>query len=94
MLFGFAMRAAEGRQDVAGSALEQLAWSVYEQSDLEPRAMDAFVYTIYFCFYFLLLVITVVALNALIALMGSSYERVMEKKISQRYFFLSSCVHR
>jgi hypothetical protein len=49
----------------------QLAWSVYEQSDLGPRAMDTFVYTIYFCFYFLLLVITVVALNALIALMGS-----------------------
>jgi hypothetical protein len=86
MLLGFALRTAEGRQDVAGSALEQLAWSVYEQSDLGPMSMDAFVYTIYFCFYFLLLVITVVALNALIALMGSSYERVMEKKLSQRYF--------
>jgi hypothetical protein len=84
MLFSFAMRAAEGRQDLAGSALEHLARAVYEQPDFWPSAMDAFVYTIYLCFYFLALVITVVALNALIALMGSSYERVMEKKISQR----------
>jgi hypothetical protein len=84
LLFGFAMRVAEGRQDIAGSALEHLAKAVYEQPDFGPNAMDAFVCTIYFCFYFLVLVITVVALNALIALMGSSYERVMEKKISER----------
>jgi hypothetical protein len=86
LLFGFAMRVAEGRQDIAGSALDQLARAVYEQPDFGHSAMDAgaFVYTIYLCFYFLALVISVVALNALIALMGSSYERVMEKKISQR----------
>jgi hypothetical protein len=63
---------------------KHLAKAVYEQPDFGPSAMDAFVYTIYLCFYFLALVISVVALNALIALMGSSYERVMEKKISQR----------
>jgi hypothetical protein len=92
-LFGYLLRLAEGRQDLAGSALEQLTYSVYEQSDLGPFATDAFVYTIYFCFYFLLLVITVVALNALIALMGSSIERVMEKRLSIRYLCLSSRVY-
>jgi hypothetical protein len=35
-------------------------------------------------FYCLLFFITVVSLNALIAFMGSTYEKVMEKRISQR----------
>ncbi len=32
----------------------------------------------------LLFFVTVVALNALIALMSSTYERIMEKKVSER----------
>ena len=40
--------------------------------------------TSYFFFYFLFFFVTIVALNALIALMGSSYEKVVEKKLSQR----------
>jgi hypothetical protein len=84
LLFGMAFRMAEGRQDIAGSPLEDVAAAVYERADFGPTAQNTIVYTIYLGFYFLLTVITVVALNALIALMGSSYEKVMEKKISQR----------
>jgi hypothetical protein len=77
-------RMAEGRQDLGGSSLESLAAKVLKQNNIGLDAQNAIACTIYFCFYFLYFIITIVALNALIALMGSSYEKVMEKKISQR----------
>jgi hypothetical protein len=81
------LRMAEGRQDMEGSVLEMLAKGVYQSND---DVRNAFSCTIYLCFYFLFFFITIIALNALIALMGSSYEKVMAKKISQRcsIFFL------
>jgi hypothetical protein len=77
-------RMAEGRQDLGGSSLESLAKEVLKQANIGIDAQNAISCTIYLCCYFLFFMITIVALNALIALMGSSYEKVMEKKISQR----------
>ena len=85
------LRMAEGRQDMGGSVLEMLTKEGI-QSNAEGAFLSAISCTIYLCFYFLFFFITIIALNALIALMGSSYEKVMEKKISQRwhsiYFYL------
>ncbi len=75
---------AEGRQDLGGSSLELLAKEVLKRDNIEMNARNAISCTLYFFCYFLFIVITIIALNALIALMGSSYEKVMEKKISQR----------
>jgi hypothetical protein len=76
----YVIRVAEGRQDIDGSALLALL----QRLDLGDDVQGAIYYTAYFYFYFLMCVISVVALNAFIALMGSSYEKVTEKKISQR----------
>ncbi len=75
---------AEGRQDMGSSLLESVANQAFQQENIGINAQIAISSSIYFYFYFLFLFITIVALNALIALMGSSYEKVMEKKISQR----------
>ncbi len=87
------LRMAEGRQDMGGSVLEMLGKVAYQSND-EGAVRSAISCTIYLCFYFLFFFITIIALNALIALMGSSYEKVMEKKISQRwhsiFFFLDT----
>ena len=79
------LRMAEGRQDMGGSVLEMLTKDGI-QSNAEGAVLSAISCTIYLCFYFLFFFITIIALNALIALMGSSYEKVMEKKISQRWY--------
>jgi hypothetical protein len=76
------LRMAEGRQDMGGSVLASLAKAQNNYEGVVPNAISC---TLYFCFYFLFFYITIIALNALIALMGSSYEKVMEKKISQRW---------
>ena len=62
------LRIAEGRLDIEDPGLEE-----------EPLEK-----MFYFLFVFLLFFISIVSLNALIALMGSTYERVMEKKIAER----------
>jgi hypothetical protein len=76
----FVIRFAEGRKDMDDSAY----LGVLEQMDRGDVAENALYWTGYWLVYFLLMFITIVALNALIALMGSSYEKVVEKKISQR----------
>jgi hypothetical protein len=82
-MLDFVIRMAEGRQDLGGSGLEAMAKSV----DQNPYIAC----TIYLLSYFLIFVISIVALNALIALMGNSFEKVMAKRQSQRsqvYFIL------
>jgi len=96
-ILDLALRMAEGRQDLGGSSLEKLAADVgytgyLKQNYTTLLERDAIIVTIYLCFYFLFFFITIVALNALIALMGSSYEKVMEKKISQRYKLLAQII--
>jgi hypothetical protein len=81
--FHLVLRMAEGRVDFDGSGLDVYASDIWN-STATGRQTSAAAFLTYFYFYFLFLFITVVALNALIALMGSSYEKVMEKKISQR----------
>jgi hypothetical protein len=76
----YVFRVAEGRLDIDGSALS----SLLQDMDRDDPVQSAVYHTAYFYFYFLMCVISVVALNAFIALMGSSYEKVTEKKISQR----------
>jgi hypothetical protein len=77
----YVVRVAEGRQDMEGSALSNVLLGL----NRGDAALNAIFHTAYFYFYFLMCVISVVALNAFIALMGSSYEKVAEKKISQRW---------
>jgi hypothetical protein len=81
------LRMAEGRQDMADSVLEKLTIWANQTSD-EGAARNGIFYTIYLCFYFLFFFITIIALNALIALMGSSYEKVVENKIPQRWHLI------
>jgi hypothetical protein len=65
------MRLAEGRMDIEDA--EKLGLT-----DPVLIRMHRFLVMV------LLFFVTVVALNALIALMSSTYERIMEKKVSER----------
>jgi hypothetical protein len=65
------MRLAEGRMDI-------------EDAEILGLTDPVLIRMYRFLEMVLLFFVTVVALNALIALMSSTYERIMEKKVSER----------
>jgi hypothetical protein len=74
------VRIAEGRQDMESSKL----LTILDNLDLSDESqLEIFMFS-YSLFYLLFFGITIVGLNALISLMGSTFERVMEHKISYR----------